>query len=179
MLLPFFNGERTPELPHARGALSRHGPAQHSRAAMLYRAAMEGATYTLQLRLRRLPRAPAWHSIASCLTGGGSHSAAWRQMVADVFDLPVEVPRAAEGAAFGAALQALWSLRAREGRTASRCPNSVDAHVAQSTPALALHAGSPSRVPGIPRALPSASCDHLAAVTAIYARMTTLIHCIR
>jgi xylulokinase len=30
-------------------------------------------------------------------------------MIADVFDLPVEVPRQSEGAAFGAALQALWS----------------------------------------------------------------------
>ena len=43
------------------------------------------------------------------LTGGGSRSAAWRQMVADVFELPVEVPEQAEGAAFGAALQALWA----------------------------------------------------------------------
>src|SRR5690606_27195510 len=43
------------------------------------------------------------------LTGGGSRSAAWRQMVADVFELPVEVPEQSEGAAFGAALQALWA----------------------------------------------------------------------
>ncbi|MEG1678762.1 MAG: FGGY-family carbohydrate kinase, partial [Stenotrophomonas sp.] len=45
------------------------------------------------------------------LTGGGSNSAAWRQMVADVFGLPVEVPQQSEGAAFGAALQALWALQ--------------------------------------------------------------------
>jgi xylulokinase len=31
-------------------------------------------------------------------------------MVADVFELPVDVPAQAEGAAFGAALQALWAL---------------------------------------------------------------------
>src|SRR5690606_8441424 len=37
------------------------------------------------------------------------NSAAWRQMVADVFQLPVEVPTQPEGAAFGAALQALWA----------------------------------------------------------------------
>ena len=43
------------------------------------------------------------------LTGGGSQQRAWRQMVADVFGLPVEVPAQAEGAAFGAALQALWA----------------------------------------------------------------------
>src|SRR5690606_36065277 len=44
------------------------------------------------------------------LTGGGSQSAVWRQVVADVFELPVEVPEQAEGAAFGAALQAAWVL---------------------------------------------------------------------
>ena len=43
------------------------------------------------------------------LTGGGSQSAAWRQMIADVFELPVEVPEQSEGAAFGAALQAVWA----------------------------------------------------------------------
>ena len=32
-------------------------------------------------------------------------------MVADVFDKPVEVPEQAEGAAFGAALQALWATQ--------------------------------------------------------------------
>jgi xylulokinase len=30
-------------------------------------------------------------------------------MIADVFELPVEIPLHAEGAAFGAALQALWA----------------------------------------------------------------------
>lgn len=40
-------------------------------------------------------------------------------MVADVFDLPVDVPEQAEGAAFGAALQALWSYRRENGRSGS------------------------------------------------------------
>jgi xylulokinase len=34
-------------------------------------------------------------------------------MVADVFELPVEVPAQQEGAAFGAALQALWACETR------------------------------------------------------------------
>ena len=42
------------------------------------------------------------------LTGGGSSSAVWRQMVADVFNLPVTVQTCDEGAALGAALQAAW-----------------------------------------------------------------------
>jgi xylulokinase len=42
------------------------------------------------------------------LTGGGSRSAVWRQIAADVFDCPVVCPVSEEGAAYGAALHALW-----------------------------------------------------------------------
>src|SRR5690606_22186925 len=53
------------------------------------------------------------------LTGGGSHSAVWRQMSADMFGLPVDVPEQAEGAAFGAALQALWAVERASGGAAA------------------------------------------------------------
>jgi xylulokinase len=43
------------------------------------------------------------------LTGGGSNSAVWRQMVADVFGLPAAGLATAEGAALGAAIQAAWA----------------------------------------------------------------------
>ncbi|HEY0661488.1 MAG TPA: xylulokinase [Lysobacter sp.] len=107
VMLPFFNGERTPNLPHARAGL--HGMDLHNLTrGNLYRAAMEGATYSLRNGYDALQAAGlAFNSIR--LTGGGAHSAAWRQMVADVFDLPVDVPEQVEGAAFGAALQALWA----------------------------------------------------------------------
>jgi len=36
-------------------------------------------------------------------------------MIADVFGVPVEVPAQAEGAAFGAALQALWACHTAGG----------------------------------------------------------------
>jgi xylulokinase len=106
-LLPFFNGERTPNLPDARGAMLGMDPL-NATPANFYRAAMEGATYTLKYGYDAFAAAGLqFESIV--LTGGGGNSAAWRQMIADVFDLQVEVPRQAEGAAFGAALQALWS----------------------------------------------------------------------
>lgn len=108
VMLPFFNGERTPDLPHARASLHGMDTANLNRAN-LYRAAMEGATYALRHGYDALCAA-GLHFDAIRLTGGGSHSAAWRQMVADVFELPVDVPTQAEGAAFGAALQALWAL---------------------------------------------------------------------
>jgi xylulokinase len=107
-MLPFFNGERTPDLPHARGSLFNLDLNNFTRANV-YRAAMEGATYALRNGYDLLQAAGMTFD-AIRLTGGGSQSAAWRQMVADVFALPVEVPAQAEGAALGAALQALWAL---------------------------------------------------------------------
>ncbi len=112
-LLPFFNGERTPNLPLGKGVLTGLDP-RNMDASHFYRAAMEGATYSLKYGYDAFVRA-GMRFDRIVLTGGGSNSAAWRQMVADVFGLPVDVPRQAEGAAFGAALQALWSLRRARG----------------------------------------------------------------
>lgn len=106
-LLPFFNGERTPDLPQARAGFYGMDHGNFNRANA-YRAAMEGATFALRNGFDALGRAGLRFD-AIRLTGGGARSAAWRQMVADVFNLPVQVPAEAEGAAFGAALQALWA----------------------------------------------------------------------
>ncbi|WP_312739332.1 xylulokinase [Stenotrophomonas sp.] len=106
VMLPFFNGERSPDLPLARGAL--HGLDLHNLTpANLYRAAMEGASYSLRLGHDALVEG-GLHGQRLVLTGGGANSPAWRQLIADLFQLPVVVPVQAEGAAFGAALQALW-----------------------------------------------------------------------
>ena len=112
-MLPFFNGERTPDLPNARAAL--HGmDTTNTTPSHLYRAAMEGATYTLKYGYDAFVRAGmTFDSIV--LTGGGANSPQWRQMIADVFGLPVQAPAHAEGAAFGAALQALWARRRAAG----------------------------------------------------------------
>ena len=125
-LLPFFNGERTPDLPRARAAL--HGmDLANTSPAHLYRAAMEGATFSLRYGFDAFLRAGmSFDSVV--LTGGGSNSGQWRQMVADVFGLPVQVSLQAEGAAFGAALQALWASRRAAGEDI--VPSVVcDAHV--------------------------------------------------
>lgn len=126
-LLPFFNGERTPDLPQARAALFGMD-ANNLDAANAYRAAMEGATFALRYGFDALHAAGlAFDSIR--LTGGGSNSPVWRQMVADVFDLPVDVPEQSEGAAFGAALQALWSQRRAEGDSTTSLVATVQEHV--------------------------------------------------
>jgi xylulokinase len=115
-MLPFFNGERTPDLPSARASLHGMDPVNFTRANV-YRSAMEGATYALRYGLDAL-RAAGLATDTVRLTGGGANSAAWRQMVADVFDLPVEAPAETEGAALGAALQALWAWRRHHGDAA-------------------------------------------------------------
>jgi len=113
VMLPFFNGERTPNLPQARAALHGMNFDNFTRANA-YRAAMEGATYALRNGLESL-QAAGMRFDTIRLTGGGSQSGVWRQMIADVFELPVDVPEQSEGAAFGAALQALWALDHAEG----------------------------------------------------------------
>ena len=130
VMLPWFNGERSPDLPLAKGAL--HGVNPHNLTrANLYRAAMEGASHSLRLGYDAL-RAAGLRGERLVLTGGGANSAHWRQLIADLFQLPVEVPEQTEGAAFGAALQALWACA----HPGSVLADLVDAHL-RFDPALA------------------------------------------
>ena len=113
VMLPFLDGERTPDLPHGKGVLAGMD-AHNMTPAHFFRAAMEGATYSLKYGYDAFMRA-GMRFDRIVLTGGGANSAAWRQMIADVFELPVDSPRQAEGAAFGAALQALWASGRADG----------------------------------------------------------------
>ena len=106
--LPFFNGERTPNLPHSKACvIGLDG--QNTRPENLLRSAMEGATFALRYGVDRLDDlgVPIEELV---LTGGGAGSATWRQAVADICDVPVTILRQDEGASFGAALQALAVL---------------------------------------------------------------------
>lgn len=104
--LPFFNGERTPNLPAGKGCVLGLDETNYKRENLL-RSAMESAVFGLRAGLDAFRHAGCQVDSLR-LTGGGAGSSAWRQMVADVFDLPVSVQACDEGAALGAALQALW-----------------------------------------------------------------------
>jgi xylulokinase len=52
-------------------------------------------------------------------TGGGAKSKVWRQIMADIFDTEVVTLKVSEGAAYGAALQALWCWRLQQGEKLS------------------------------------------------------------
>jgi xylulokinase len=106
--LPFFNGERTPNLPRAKACvigLDSH----NTRPENLLRSSLEGATYALRYGIDRL-RDLGIQASEVLLTGGGAGSATWRQVVADVCAAPVTILNQDEGASFGAALQALSVL---------------------------------------------------------------------
>jgi len=106
--VPFYNGERSPDLPNGKACIL--GLDSHnSRPENLLRSAMEGATYALRSGIDRL-KALGVETEEIVLTGGGANSASWRQLVADVCDAPVTVLQQREGAAFGAALQALAAM---------------------------------------------------------------------
>jgi xylulokinase len=111
--LPYYSGERTPNLPRARGCIFGVTPQNYSRAHLV-RSAMEAAVFALrygQDAFAALGLPPT--SIQ--LTGGGAKSRVWRQMVADISGCAVACPRVDEAAAFGGALQALWMLEGQRG----------------------------------------------------------------
>lgn len=110
LTLPFFNGERTPDLPNAKGCLV--GLSSHNMTPdNLLRSAVEGATYALKYGVEELLSLGV-QAKEIVVTGGGARSNEWRQIVADICAIPVVVNEQDEGAAFGAALQALQVIEA-------------------------------------------------------------------
>ena len=103
--LPYLAGERTPNWPTASGALLglREGSLQ---PGVLYRAAMEGASFALVAGLERLD-ALGVSTEELRLVGGGSKNRLWRQVIADITGLCVRQPSEPESAALGGALQSL------------------------------------------------------------------------
>ena len=109
-MLPFLNGERVPALPYATGSVQGLTLTNMTQAN-LCRAAIEGTTFGLRYGLDLLRR-NGQQSQAIRLVGGGSKSALWRQMVADIMNTPVVCTEQSEAAALGAAIQAAWCVSA-------------------------------------------------------------------
>lgn len=104
IFLPYLSGERTPHPdPHARGVFFGL-TLRHTRAHMT-RAVLEGITFGLRdsLELMCDLGSRPQQIVAS---GGGAKSIFWQQLMADIFETPIQVVNATEGAAFGAALLA-------------------------------------------------------------------------
>ena len=103
-LVPYFDGERTPNLPDAAGSL--HGITRSNYTpANLARAAVEGVLCSLADGLAAL-QAQGVEARRVILVGGGAQSAAVQQAASQLLGLPVLVPAPGEYVADGAARQA-------------------------------------------------------------------------
>jgi xylulokinase len=113
VLLPYLAGERTPNVPEGSGVILGLNQSNFT-PGHLARAAMEGVTLGMNYGLRRLA-ALGVKAKEIRVTGGGAKSAVWRQIMADVFGVPVVAMVEDEGAALGGALQAAWCVARRDG----------------------------------------------------------------
>ena len=101
---PYLTGERCPYPdPNARGSF--YGLSLNTTRADITRSVMEGVTYSLKQVIDLMAKFTKCEKVYS--SGGGSASALWRQMQADIFDMPVYTMSAAsEGGAYGAIMVA-------------------------------------------------------------------------
>jgi xylulokinase len=110
LLVPWYVGERTPDLPLAAPVSFGFNPVDFT-PAVLCRAVLEGHVLNLYDGFARMPVTPR----EIRLTGGLSRSPSWCQAIADVFGAST-VPAEGEGAALGAAIHAAWVWEKEEGR---------------------------------------------------------------
>ncbi|HEY0932913.1 MAG TPA: FGGY family carbohydrate kinase [Trebonia sp.] len=108
VLLPYLDGERTPNRPAANGVL-RGLTTANATPENLARAAVEAVLCSLADAVDCL-RPGGITPSRVVLTGGAAKSAAVRAIAPAVFGLPVVLPEAAEYVALGAARQAAWAL---------------------------------------------------------------------
>ena len=126
VFLPFFNGERTPNLPNGRASINGLTAANSSRENIA-RAAMESAIFGMRIGLEAF-QALGFRAREIRITGGGGKSALWREIAANVMNLPVKRPDNDEAAAMGGAIQALWCLENAQGKKVD-IGSLTDAHV--------------------------------------------------
>jgi xylulokinase len=108
VLVPYFEGERTPNLPDATASF--HGlTIASTRRENFARAAIEGMLCGLGAGLDAV-RAVGVREQRLLLIGGAAQNPAVQAIAAQVFDAPVSVPAPGEYVADGAAVQAAWAL---------------------------------------------------------------------
>jgi xylulokinase len=148
-LLPYLDGERTPNRPDACGTL--HGLTSATSREQLARAAVEGLLCSLADAVDHLAAATGSAPRRVVLVGGGARNEAVRVVAPAVFGVPVHVPAESEYVARGAARQAAWALSGATHPPAWSLPD-VREYEAEPTPqvraryaALRDHPPPPSR----------------------------------
>jgi xylulokinase len=131
-LLPYLDGERSPNRPDASGVLCGL-TSTNTTPQNLARAAVEALLCSL---------ADAIGNLADCgitaqrviLIGGAARSEAVRRIAPAIFGVPVTVPPPAEYVALGAARQAAWALSGAESPPQWSLPGSSAEYTAEPVP---------------------------------------------
>jgi xylulokinase len=112
--LPWFDGERTPDLPNAAGTLA--GLRHDTRPQQVLMAAYEGAIASLLDAVDAIAERTGGLDPAAplVLLGGGAKGRTWVEVVRRLSGRPVLIPDAQELVAIGAAVQAAAVLRGED-----------------------------------------------------------------
>lgn len=103
--LPYLAGERSPHNDvKVRGAFI--GLSSVTTKAQMSRAIMEGVAFALKNCLD-VAESNGIRITKTMLCGGGCRSAVWRQILADILALPVQIPVTEQGPSYGAAMLAM------------------------------------------------------------------------
>lgn len=108
VLLPYFEGERTPNLPSAQASLHGLSLSSYTRENIA-RASVEGMLCGLADGLDALESQSSPVSRLMVI-GGGAQSPAVQKIATTVFNVPLVVPVVAEYVALGSTVQAAWAL---------------------------------------------------------------------
>ncbi|MDR1400416.1 MAG: xylulokinase [Treponema sp.] len=127
VILPFFNGERTPNLPNGRASVNGATSANFKREN-LARASLEAAIFGMRIGMEGFSEL-GFKAREIRLIGGGAKSKIWQNIAANVMNLPVRVPKSDEAAAMGGAIQALWTLLKKDAVPDVSIESLVDEHV--------------------------------------------------
>ena len=114
VMLPYLDGERTPNLPLASGTI--RGLRHATTPQQVLMAAYEGAVTSLLVAFDAIDRAVGGLDPAAplMLIGGGARGRTWREVVGRLTGRAILVPDAAELVAVGAAVQAAAVLRGED-----------------------------------------------------------------
>jgi xylulokinase len=106
VVLPYLDGERTPNLPEAAGSI--HGLRHSTRAEEILLAAYQGAAASLLEAMTAISTAGSGISgdAPLILIGGGARGVAWQRVIANLSQRALVVPDTDEPVALGAAIQA-------------------------------------------------------------------------
>ena len=155
VVVPYLDGERTPNLPQASGQVT--GLRSDTTPGQIGRAAVEGVLCSLLDGRDLLRAAGARMDGRLILTGGAARSRAYRQVLADLSGEAVYVSEMAEAAAAGAAIQATAALTGRTAESMARAWAPDLVHAADPRPEVDA---------GAVRAAYTAAAERVKAMTA-------------